>query len=78
MISQRHDRFRNFVFGLALALMIGWILYIGQNIIIPVIASIILAYIVTALAQYMRRIPAIGPLIPSPVRFAISDRKSVV
>lgn len=72
MISPRHDRFRNFVFGLALALMIGWILYIGQNIIIPVIASIILAYIVTALAQYMRRIPAIGPLIPSPVRFVIS------
>jgi predicted PurR-regulated permease PerM len=72
MISERHDRFRNFVFGLALALMIGWILYIGQNIIIPVIASIILAYIVTALAQYMKRIPAIGPLIPSPLRFAIS------
>ena len=23
MISERHDRFRNFVFGLALALMIG-------------------------------------------------------
>lgn len=72
MISQRHDRFRNFVFGLALALMIGWILYIGQNIIIPVIASIILAYIVTALAQYMKRIPGVGPLIPSPIRFAIS------
>lgn len=72
MITERQNRFRNFVFGLALALMIGWILYIGQNIIIPVIASVILAYIVTALAQYMRRIPGIGPLIPSPIRFAIS------
>lgn len=72
MVDPRHDRFRNFVFGLALALMIGWILYIGQNIIIPVIASVILAYIVTALAQYMRRIPAVGPLIPSPIRFTIS------
>lgn len=72
MIVQRHDRFRNFVYGLALALMIGWILYIGQNIIIPVIASVILAYIVTALAQYMRQLPTVGPLIPSPIRFTVS------
>ncbi|WP_306118304.1 MULTISPECIES: AI-2E family transporter [unclassified Roseitalea] len=72
MITQRHDRFRNFVYGLALALMIGWILYIGQAVIIPVIASVILAYIVTAIAQYMQRIPVIGPLTPSSVRFSIS------
>ncbi len=72
MITERNDRFRNFVYGIALALMIGYILYLGQNVIVPVIASVILAYIVSALAQYMRRVPGIGPLIPSPIRFLIS------
>ena len=72
MITEHNDRFRNFVYGLALALMIGYILYIGQNVIIPVIASIILAYIVSALAEYMRHVPGLGPLIPSPIRFLIS------
>ena len=43
---QAHDRFRNLVYGMALALMIGWILYIGQNVFVPVIASVILTYIV--------------------------------
>ncbi|QKV17716.1 AI-2E family transporter [Oricola thermophila] len=67
-----HDRFRNLVYGMALALMIGWILYIGQNVFVPVIASIIVAYIVAALARRMQLLPVIGPLLPGPVRFLIS------
>lgn len=67
-----HDRFRNFVYGLALALMIGWILYIGQNIIIPVIASVILAYIIIAFAQWLERVPGLGPVVPAFVRYTIS------
>lgn len=69
---QAHDRFRNFVYGMALALMIGWILYIGQNVFVPVIASVIVAYIVAALARRMQQLPMIGKLLPGPVRFLIS------
>ncbi|WP_421851469.1 AI-2E family transporter [Oricola sp.] len=69
---QTHDRFRNLVYGLALAIMVGWILYIGQNVFVPVIASIIIAYIVTALARRMGQLPVVGPLIPGPLRFTIS------
>lgn len=72
MSAYRQDRFRNIVYGLALTLMIGWILYIGKNVFVPVISSVILAYIVTALAERMRRIPAVGPVIPAPIRFTIS------
>jgi len=67
-----HDRFRNFVYGLALALMIGWILYIGQNIFIPVMASVILAYIIIAFAQRLEKVPVIGPLTPASIRYTIS------
>ena len=51
MAVLEHDRFRNFVYGVALTLMIGYVLYIGRNVFIPVIASVILAYIVIALAH---------------------------
>lgn len=66
------ERFRNIVFGLALTLMIGWILYIGQNVFIPVIASVILAYIVIAVAQRLETIPYVGKLIPAALRYTIS------
>lgn len=67
-----HDRFRNLVYGMALALMIGWTLFIGKNVFVPVIASIILTYIVVALARRMGQLPFVGPLIPGPLRFVVS------
>ncbi len=72
MSAQRQNRFRNIVYGVALTLMIGWILYIGKNVFVPVISSVILAYIVTALAERIRLIPELGPLVPASIRFTIS------
>ena len=69
---QAHDRFRNLVYGMALAIMIGWILYIGQNVFVPVIASVILTYIVVALARRMQQLPVVGRMLPGPIRFVIS------
>jgi AI-2 transport protein TqsA len=71
-MMQTHDRFRNLVYGLALAIMVGWILYIGQNVFVPVIASVIFAYIVTALARRMGQLPVIGKALPGPLRYTIS------
>lgn len=70
--QKRHERFRNIVFGVALALMLGWILNIGQNIFIPVIASIILAYIIIALAERMKYLAIGGKSVPASVRYLIS------
>ncbi len=70
--QMRHERFRNIVFGVALALMLGWILNIGQNIFVPVIASIILAYIIIALAERMKYLSVGGKTVPASVRYLIS------
>ncbi len=70
--QMRHERFRNTVFGIALALMLGWILNIGQNIFVPVIASIILAYIIIALAERMKYLAVGGKTVPAIVRYLIS------
>ncbi|WP_347268863.1 AI-2E family transporter [Paracoccus sp. (in: a-proteobacteria)] len=46
--------------GVGLALMIGWILAIGQSIILPVVMSIIIAYVVLGLAELIGRAPGLG------------------
>lgn len=62
------DTFRNLVLGVFLAIMIGWLLAIGRGVILPVVASLILAYIVLGLADAIGRLPGIGPHVPAFVR----------
>ena len=66
------NRFQNLVLGVALAIMIGWVLYIGRAILIPVIASVIVAYILVTLARRMAQVPVIGPLAPAWSRYLVS------
>ena len=54
--------------GVGLAVMIGWVLYIGQSILIPVIASVIVAYILMTLARRMAELPLIGRAAPGWLR----------
>ncbi len=49
-------------YGLALTLMIGWLLWIGRPVLVPVIAALISVYILSAAAEGMGRIPALGRL----------------
>ena len=69
---ERNERFRNTVYGVAMALMIGWVLSIGQSVFIPIIASIILAYIIIALAELLNKIQMGGWSAPASVRYLIS------
>ena len=62
------DTFRNLVLGLFFAIMVGWLLSVGRGVILPVVASLILAYIVLGLAEAVGRLPGIGPHVPAPVR----------
>ncbi|CAN5783378.1 AI-2E family transporter [soil metagenome] len=67
-----HDSYRNLVYGIALALMIGWVLYLGRGIIVPVVASILIVYIILGLARLLARLPVIGPHVPAPLRYLAS------
>ncbi len=67
-----HDRFRNLVYAVALVIMIGWLFHIGRSVIIPVIAGVILAYIIIALTRRLADIPRIGPMLPVALRYAFS------
>lgn len=58
--------FLNLVLSLALVLMIGWLLVVGQSILLPIVLAIIAVYILSTAAQALGRVPVIRRL-PSPV-----------
>ncbi|PCJ07181.1 MAG: AI-2E family transporter [Rhodobacteraceae bacterium] len=49
-------------YSVALMLMVGWLLVVGQSIILPVLVGIIAVYILTTAAEAMVRVPVLGRL----------------
>ena len=48
--------------SIALMLMIGWLLMIGQTILLPVLVAVIVVYILTTTADALERLPGVGQL----------------
>ena len=59
-----NHRFQTFVYGTAIALMIGWIFYIGRDVFVPIMFSVFVVYVILGLARLIARIPVIGPALP--------------
>lgn len=53
---------RNATYGTALTLMIGWILWIGKAVLLPVLAAVISVYILLTAVQSMQKVPVLGRL----------------
>lgn len=53
--------FRDVVYGVALMLMIGWLLVAGRSLFVPVVTAILVVYIITGLSRMLARVPVIGP-----------------
>ncbi|ASM71469.1 MULTISPECIES: AI-2E family transporter [Roseobacteraceae] len=53
---------RNVTYGTALTLMLGWLLWIGKPVLLPVLASVISVYILLAAAESMKQLPILGRL----------------
>lgn len=53
-----------FTYGLALVLMIGWLLWVGQSVLIPIIAALIAVYVLSSGAEAMGRLPLFGRVPP--------------
>ena len=44
------ERFQATVYGLVLSLGIGWTLYIGKSVIVPIVFSVLVVYVIVGLA----------------------------
>ena len=48
------------------ALIIGWVLYIGQDVFVPIVFSVLVFYVIVGLTRLLRRIPLLGRRLPRP------------
>jgi len=67
-----HERFQALVHGALLALIIGWVLYIGKPIFVPVVLSVLVVYVIVGLTRLLERIPVLGSALPRWLRDALS------
>ena len=65
-------RFTHFVLGVALALMLGYVLFIGRSIFIPVVTSILVVYVIVGVSRLADYIPLVGKRIPLQVRYLLA------
>ena len=66
------QRLPTLVQGALLAVIIGWTLYVGRPVFVPVVFSVLVVYVILGLARLLERMPGIGPALPSWLRLAIS------
>ena len=67
-----NQRFQTLVYGTIFGLIIGWVLYIGRDVIIPIVFGVLVFYVIVGLTRLMSRIPLLGPHLPSLVRHSLS------
>ena len=67
-----HDRFQTLVYGAILGVILGWVLYIGQDVFVPIVFSIMVYFVIVGLTRLLCRVPVLGPHLPLPVRYTLS------
>ena len=66
------NRLQAFAYATVLALAGGWILHIGRDVLVPLVFSVLVAYVIVGLAEQLARIPRLGPLLPERARYVLS------
>jgi len=67
-----NDRFQTLVAGAVLAVVIGWVLYIGKEVFVPIIFGALVFYVIVGLTRLLGRIPVIGRILSPRMRSALS------
>ncbi len=70
-LEARIVQVRSITYATALAIMLGWLLWVGQPVLLPVIAALISVYVLSAAARAMQRVPLVG-------RFPAWTRRGIV
>ena len=65
-------RFQTLVYGAALGLIIGWVLFIGKDVFVPIVFSILVFYVVVGITRLLAKVPLAGRHLPLPVRYTLS------
>ncbi|MFT4066144.1 AI-2E family transporter [Paraburkholderia sp.] len=66
------DRLQASVCVVVLLLIVGWVLYIGRAVFIPIVFGVIAVYVVVDFTRLLQRIPVIGKRLPVQLRYGLS------
>ena len=64
-----NERFRSFVVGVFLAIAMGWVLHIGQDIFIPIIFSVLVGFVIIGLTRLLEKTPLEGRHMSVQIRY---------
>ncbi|MEM1381541.1 MAG: AI-2E family transporter [Pseudomonadota bacterium] len=59
-------------YSAALFVLGGYVLYIGQGVIIPMVIAVFLSFLIVTVKRQFERVPKIGHLLPEAVTFALA------
>ena len=65
-------KFPAFVAGAVLALIVGWVLYIGKEVLVPVVFGAVVVYVIVGVTHALQRLPLVGPRLPLQLRYLLS------
>ena len=67
-----NEGFRALVYGTVFAVLLGWVLYLGRDILVPIVFSVMAMYVILGSARLLERVPAIGPALSLRLRYGLS------
>ncbi|UNK58805.1 AI-2E family transporter [Pseudoxanthomonas daejeonensis] len=67
-----NERFRALVYGTVFTVLLGWMLYIGRDILVPIVFSVMAVYVILGATRLLARIPVIGPALPVQALYALA------
>lgn len=67
-----NERFQSLVYGTVFAIAVGWLLFIGRDILVPVVFSVLVLYVILGLARLLARLPVVGAPDPGKAHYALS------
>lgn len=61
-------KFQAFVAGAVLAVITGWVLFIGKDVLVPAVFGAVVVYVIVGLTHALHRVPVVGALLPVQAR----------
>jgi len=67
-----NDRLQASVCVVVLSLIVGWVLYIGRTVFVPIVFGALAVYVVVGFTRLLQRVPVLGSRLPVKVRYGLS------
>ena len=66
------ERLQATLYGALLALAIGWVLYVGKSVFVPIVFSVMVVYVIAGLSRLFLKLPRVGRYLPRQVGYTLS------